>query len=344
MELAEDRISVHADRRKMPEGLARGVPNYWYPILRSDQLAAAPLQIERFSENLVVWRGREGQPHVFENHCPHRRAPLSRGKVMGDELACAYHGWRFDRAGACVAMPLEAPSTAALARHSVKAYPAVDHGGYIWMFYGEASRVTPFALPAELSDPAWMAFKTEYYWDTNWLNILDNVMDPLHAIYLHTGAVTQRKRAKFKEFRITSEDEKGFRLGKIGIYEDGSTGPVEGEVEFALPNLVRLDIADGTQSGLYRVVIMPTPVNEGSTCAFYVRTRHTQGPWSRFKWRLWWTLHGRSVHEVAGQDRDILAGLGPIHEARSQEHLALSDTGVVRLRRRLQQAFHANER
>lgn len=156
-------------------------------------------------------------------------------------------------------------------------------------------------------------------------------------------SLTHATRDKFKEFRITSEDEKGFRLGKLGIYEDGSVGPVEGEVEFALPNLVRLDIADGTKSGLYRVVIMPTPINERSTCAFYVRTRHTEGAWSRFKWQLWWTLHGRSVHGVAAQDRDILTGLGPVQEARQLEHLALSDTGIVRLRRRLQQAYNANE-
>ncbi len=344
MEAATNRPGSETQkRRELPEGLARGLPNFWYPILRSGLLRDAPVQLERFGENLVAWRSSTGAPHVFENHCPHRRAPLSLGDIRGDELACSYHGWRFEGSGACVAMPLEEPSAQVLARHGVKSYAAADRGGYIWMFYGDPQHVTPLVLPPELEDAAWFAFKKEYFWDTNWLNILDNVMDPLHAIYLHVGAVTQRKRAKFKEFGVTREDELGFCLGKLGIHEDGSVGPVEGEVEFVLPNLVRLDIADGTEDGLYRVMILPTPINENSTCAFYVRTRRTTGLWSRFRWQLWWAAHGRAVHKVAAEDRDILSGLGPIEEARLNEHLASSDTGIVWLRRKIQQAFHPDQ-
>jgi len=72
----------------------------------------------------------------------------------------------------------------------------------------------------------------------------NNVLDPLHAIYLHAGAYTQRRRAKFKAFQVTADDETGFHLGKIGYREDGSVGPVEGEVELVLPNVVRLVIGE----------------------------------------------------------------------------------------------------
>ncbi|MGE4617596.1 MAG: hypothetical protein AAEJ43_11330 [Gammaproteobacteria bacterium] len=82
-----------------------------------------------------------------------------------------------------------------------------------------------------------------------------------------------RHRAKFKKFEITSDDALGFRLGKLGYREDRSIGAVEGEVEFIFPNVLRLDIADGTSDGLYRVVIMPTPVDADNACAYYVRAR-----------------------------------------------------------------------
>ena len=341
MEAATDEMkTAAAERNAMPSGLAHGLPNHWYPILRAEELGEKPVACRRFAEDLAVWRNAAGAPRVFENHCPHRLAPLSLGKISGDELACPYHGWRFGGSGACVSMPLEQPSPAVLARHSVKSYPAEERGGYIWMFYGRREDVTPLQVPPELEDTAWLAFKTEYVWKTNWINVLDNVIDPLHAIFLHAGAVTQRKRARFKEFRITKDDDAGFRLGKLGIYEDGSVGPVEGEVEFLLPNVMRLDIANGTQQGIYRVVIMPTPIDDDTACAFYVRTRRTDGVWSRLQWRLWWAMHGRAVHAVAAQDREVLEGLGPVVEGRRKEHLAVSDTGVARLRRRIQQAYH----
>jgi hypothetical protein len=199
----------------------------------------------------------------------------------------------------------------------------------------------PLRLPTELADDEWSVYKTDYVWRTNWINVLDNVLDPLHAIYLHAGAVTQRRRAKFKNFEVTHDDERGFRLGKVGYREDGTVGPVEGEVEFLLPNLVRLDIADGTQQGIYRVVIMATPIDPERVCAFYIRGRRVRG-WRRAQWALWWLRHGNAVHRVAAQDEEIMSGIAPIGEARLHEHLVSSDTGVMRLRKRLNQAFYGS--
>jgi len=337
--LVKDAVTTKAERRpKVTEGLHLGLPNFWYPILRSEQLGDKPIQVQRFGQRLAVWRDGSRQPRVFEDRCPHRGAPLSQGRVRGAELACAYHGWRFDAAGDCIDMPLEPPDSARRSRMCVKAYAAEDRGGYIWMFYGDRTNVPPLKVPEEIADDAWSMYKTDYVWDTNWLNILDNVLDPLHAIHLHAGAVTQRKRAKFKNFEITQDHEAGFRLGKVGYRGDGSVGPVEGEVEFLLPNLLRLDIADGTQQGLYRVVIMSTPIDAGHVCAFYLRGRRARG-WRRLAWALWWLLHQRAVHNVAAQDRDIMSGMAPIGEARLHEHLVSSDVGVMRLRKRLNQAF-----
>lgn len=327
---------------EMPEGLRLGLPNYWYPILESKQLADKPICVERFGENLAVWRDKAGRPSVFENHCPHRRAPLSLGTINGEELVCSYHGWTFNRTGDCIKKPLEAPDAAINQRHAVKSYAAEERGGYIWMFYGERAKATPLTIPPELEEEAWYSFNTGYVWETNWLNVLDNVLDPLHAIYLHSGAVTQLNRAKFTEFQITSDNDSGFRLGKLGYRPDGSIGPVEGEVEFVLPNIVKLNIADGSKDGLYRVIIMPTPVNAGRVSAFYARGRRAQGM-DRIRWRLWWARHQRSVHAVATQDRDVLAGLGAVEEARTKEHLVKSDMGVARLRRRLYQAYRASQ-
>jgi phenylpropionate dioxygenase-like ring-hydroxylating dioxygenase large terminal subunit len=239
-------------------------------------------------------------------------------------------------------MPLEDPSSTRPKAVKVAAYKAQDRADYIWMFYGDQRQATSLSVPDELEDAGWLTFKTEYLWQTNWLNLLENVLDPLHAIHLHIGAVTQRRRAKFKNFEVTQDNEKGFRIGKVGYRDDGSIGRVEGEVEFQFPNIVRLDIADGTSQGIYRVVIMSTPIDENSLCAFYARGRRVSGL-KRLKWRLSWLLYySRPVNRVAAQDADILEGIGPIGEARLREHLASSDLGIIQLRKRLNQAFYGN--
>jgi phenylpropionate dioxygenase-like ring-hydroxylating dioxygenase large terminal subunit len=326
-------------RPRVLGGLHRGLTGYWYPIMRSGELAKTPVKLRRFAEDLAVWRDTAGRPHVFENRCPHRGAPLALGKVRGEELQCWYHGWRFTGTGACSAMPLEEPDSPRPARTKVKAYAAEDRGGYIWMFYGEQERATPLEIPGELEDDTWCVFRADYLWKTNWLNILDNVLDPLHAIFLHVGAYTQRKRAKFKSFQIRHDDENGFRLGKIGYLTDGTTGPVEGEVEFRFPNVTRLDLADGTPQGIMRVVVMPTPIDENTTLAFYMRSRKVKGL-DRLRWQIaWYRVFRRAVNAIAHQDELVMSEIGDIGDARMKEHLSASDVGVIHLRKRLNQAF-----
>jgi nitrite reductase/ring-hydroxylating ferredoxin subunit len=44
-----------------------------------------------------------GELHALDNACPHEGNPLVDGEVLGDQLECAYHSWRFDLGtGACL--------------------------------------------------------------------------------------------------------------------------------------------------------------------------------------------------------------------------------------------------
>lgn len=50
--------------------------------------------------DLVVWTTASGVTCVAEGRCPHQWSPLGlEGVVVGEELVCAAHGWRFDVAG-----------------------------------------------------------------------------------------------------------------------------------------------------------------------------------------------------------------------------------------------------
>jgi phenylpropionate dioxygenase-like ring-hydroxylating dioxygenase large terminal subunit len=79
----------------------------WLPVARSASITTAPMRTWLLGRPLVVARtkGTGAGLVVLEDRCPHRSAPLSAGEVVGDTIACAYHGWRFDKTGRCIEVP-----------------------------------------------------------------------------------------------------------------------------------------------------------------------------------------------------------------------------------------------
>ena len=60
-------------------------------------------------EPLLFGRGADGRVFALRDICPHRGIPLSFGRFDGREVECCYHGWRFDGAGRCTAIPSLVP-------------------------------------------------------------------------------------------------------------------------------------------------------------------------------------------------------------------------------------------
>ncbi|HET6696343.1 MAG TPA: Rieske (2Fe-2S) protein [Gaiellaceae bacterium] len=68
----------------------------------ADVLAGDRAVVEADGREILLIRVA-GQLHAFDNACPHEGNPLVDGDVLGDQLECAYHAWRFDlRTGACL--------------------------------------------------------------------------------------------------------------------------------------------------------------------------------------------------------------------------------------------------
>src|SRR5262249_33118233 len=60
-----------------PKGLELGLRNYWYPVLRSEELVAGePTAFKGFGGGLGAWRGKKRHAHVFRDKSPHRGAEL----------------------------------------------------------------------------------------------------------------------------------------------------------------------------------------------------------------------------------------------------------------------------
>src|SRR5690242_7284304 len=97
----------HRDQRAFPGSGSTRVDNEtpalaraWHAVARSEDVADGPVGVELLGERWALVR-LDGQLTALADRCPHRLAPLSIGAACGSTLQCAYHGWRFDRTGAC---------------------------------------------------------------------------------------------------------------------------------------------------------------------------------------------------------------------------------------------------
>ncbi|RZO35337.1 MAG: aromatic ring-hydroxylating dioxygenase subunit alpha, partial [Rhodospirillaceae bacterium] len=51
------------------------------------------------NEPVVFFRQEDGTPAALADKCAHRHAPLSEGKLVGDNIQCPYHGLEYNAAG-----------------------------------------------------------------------------------------------------------------------------------------------------------------------------------------------------------------------------------------------------
>ncbi|HCV36848.1 MAG TPA: hypothetical protein DF783_07960 [Acidimicrobiaceae bacterium] len=72
----------------------------WVRICASDLPPGGIVGVTIGSEDMVVWRSMAGTPCVIEARCPHQWSHLAgEGVVVGEELVCLTHLWRFTTGG-----------------------------------------------------------------------------------------------------------------------------------------------------------------------------------------------------------------------------------------------------
>ncbi len=76
--------------------------NAWYVAAWDHEVTAdKPFGRILINEPVVLYRTRAGKAVALEDRCCHRFAPLSMGRLEGDELRCMYHGLKFAPDGRC---------------------------------------------------------------------------------------------------------------------------------------------------------------------------------------------------------------------------------------------------
>lgn len=158
--------------------------NYWYVCAWDHEVTRAPLQRWIAGEPIVFWRREDGTAAALADRCPHRDAPLSLGRVVGDNLRCGYHGLEFDGAGDCVKVPGVEKTPAGLC---TRAYPLVEKWGWLFIWPGDPALADEAELPDYhwLDDPEWTGKGGTLHVKCHNGLLRDNLLDLSHAHYVH---------------------------------------------------------------------------------------------------------------------------------------------------------------
>jgi len=160
---------------------------FWQPICFTDELRDLPVRARVLGEDLVVFRDFRGAIGLLELHCPHRGTSLEFGLISERGIRCCYHGWLFDVDGVILETPGEPATSTLKQRLCHGAYPTHEHNGIVFAYMGPPEEQPAFPLYDSFNRPGYrLTPGRKYYYPCNWLQILENAMDPLHTAFLHT--------------------------------------------------------------------------------------------------------------------------------------------------------------
>ena len=189
---------------------------HWHPVARVEDLAQQPLAVNLLAHAVVLWRDAAGLAHAWADLCPHRGAKLSLGRIHGDRLECAYHGWQFAPTGQCVKVPA-LPAFKPPPSQCAKVYQACESYGLIWV------KLAPMAAAACAPSGAGEtggignelpAFGAEHDAQLRKLNcgpydvatsaprIIENFLDMAHFGFVHDGGLGTREMTAIDAYQV----------------------------------------------------------------------------------------------------------------------------------------------
>jgi phenylpropionate dioxygenase-like ring-hydroxylating dioxygenase large terminal subunit len=169
--------------------------NAWCVAALSSELSADKLLARTIHNRpLVLYREPNGSVVALDDRCPHRFAPLSRGRLLDGTIECPYHGLRFGPSGTCVFNPHgdgRIPAGAVVRR-----YAAREQDGAIWLWPGDPTLAAGAPPPRFEFLDATRNFVSEGYLLTraNYQLSVDNLLDLSHLQYLHPNTLGSHTR------------------------------------------------------------------------------------------------------------------------------------------------------
>ena len=244
----------------------------WFIACDARELRRAPLARTIQGVPLVLFRDGDGRAAALLDRCPHRNIPLSAGSVTPEGLlACGYHGWRFDGAGACRVIPALASEPDRKARRAT-AYATREQDGFVWVYTTPDAAPTrePYRFPSV--DGRYATIRRDLVMPGPLRHVLENALDVPHTAFLHGGLFRTAARRHDVEVRVrrTAEAVEAEYVGEprppglIGRVLAPGGGVVEHFDRFLMPSIAQVEYRLGEASHLLNTTAM-TPISAFET-------------------------------------------------------------------------------
>ncbi len=297
-------------------------PNHWYVIGRSSEVKNQPVQVTLWKQAIVVYRDRNGEIQALEDRCPHRQVKLSHGKIIGDQLECAYHGWRFNNQGECSGVPYLADNQK-LPSCKIKVYPVKEQDGFIWLFPGDVETQN-FASPnfASLQQqpmgvPEWnhlnyIATVSIIKCQAHYSYLIENLMDMYHGhLHLNYQAWAEAALENIKEddnrVDVLYTAQSYYKIDKIWSISQlffpalRRLHPEPLNVSYIYPHWM------STLGSDFKIYCLLCPINETETKAYLIHFTSLNAFWRLHKLPVWFRRFLKN--SLFGSAQKLLDGL-----------------------------------
>lgn len=188
------------------------VRNCWYVAAWCHEIEVHQMHaITIINKPVLIYRKENGELTAMANQCCHRHAPLSLGRLEGDDVRCMYHGLKFNAEGKCIEIPTmeDIPDS-----FQVPAFPVIERHGWVWVWMGEIEKADPDMIPATTGpdDPDWVMNSGYIDYDASYLLVADNLTDFSHIAWVHENSFAAGSSGAFVAQPRVQMIDRGIRV------------------------------------------------------------------------------------------------------------------------------------
>jgi hypothetical protein len=279
-------VTQHLDIRQL------GInPNHWYVVAKSTEVQTKPLGVTLWNHPIVLYRDDSGAVHALEDRCPHRQVKLSHGRVAGDRLECAYHGWQFKSGGECADVPYLAADQK-LPNCKIRQYTVQEQDGFIWLFPGDvetlqAKSLQPLGVP-EWEHLNYIATVSTIECNAHYSYLIENLMDMYHG-HLHqdwqawTDAMLEDIQEDTSRVDVHYQAQSYYKIDKIWSISQlffpalRRLHPEPLDVSYVYPHWI------STLGQDFKIYCLVCPVSESKTRAYLIHFTSLNAFWRLHK-------------------------------------------------------------